>query len=248
VSDVPPGVTALFGGTSTTTSVTPPAGGTDMSTTLAVTGALGSANTPAGIATVIANLLASGCIDNSGIANALTSKLSAAQAAINGGQIQTAINTLGAFQTQVQAQSGKHISNSCTTTFTLLVVGTSLGVVHLASANVSAPSTNAAGILAADALSAITKLAGVNTADPIVGTVLNAPMGTMVTINGPSTMLSTMTDGTGFYYFANTGLVKGVSYTIKVPAPLPAGFNGVTPTSQIFTWGGKGLVFNFTLF
>jgi len=210
----------------------------------------GSANTPAGIATVIANLLASGCIDNSGIANALTSKLSAAQAAINGGQIQTAINTLGAFQSQVQAQSGKHISNSCTTTFTLIVTGTSLGEVHLASANVSAPSTNAAGILAADASMAITKLAGVNTADPIVGTVFNAPAGTMVTIlngAGTSTVLGpTTTDGTGFYYFANTGLVKGVSYSIKVT--VPAGFSGVTPTSQTFIWGGKGLAFNFTLF
>jgi FIMAH domain-containing protein len=246
VSDVPPGVTATLN----QLSVTPLPGIPDSTTTLTVSlgPTFGSANTPAGIATVIANLLASGCIDNSGIANALTGKLSAAQAALNGGQIQTAINTLGAFQSQVQAQSGKHISNSCTTTFTLIVTGTSLGEVHLASANVSATSTNAAGILAADASSAITKLAGANTADPIVGTVSNAPMGTVVTINGPSTMLSTMTDGTGFYYFANTGLVKGVSYTIKAPAPLPAGFNGVTPTSQIFTWGGKGLVFNFTLF
>jgi len=120
----------------------------------------------------------------------------------------------------------------------------------LASANVSAPSTNAAGILAADASSAITKLAGVNTADPIVGTVFNAAAGTMVTIwnaAGTSTVLGpTTTDGTGFYYFANTGLAKGVGYTIKVT--VPPGFNGVTPTSQTFTWGGKGLAFNFTLF
>jgi len=248
VSDVPPGVTATLN----QLSVTPSPGSTDSTTTLTVTvgPTFGSANTPPGIATIIANLLASGCIDNPGIANALTGKLSAAQAAINGGQIQTAINTLGAFQSQVQAQSGQHISNSCTTTFTLIVTGTSLGEVHLASANVSAPSTNAAGILAADASSAITKLAGVNTADPIVGTVFNAPAGTMVTIlngAGTSTVLGpTTTDGTGFYYFANTGLVKGVSYTIKVTVPV--GFSGVTPTSQIFTWGGKGLAFNFTLF
>lgn len=246
VSDVPPGVTATLN----QPFVTPLAGTTDLSTTLTVTGTFGSANTPAGIATVIANLLASGCIDNSGIANALTSKLSAAQAAINGGQIQTAINTLGAFKSQVQAQSGSHISGSCTTTFTLLVTGTSSGVVHLASANVSAASTNAAGILLTDASNAITKLAGVNTPDPIVGTVSNAPAGTMVSIlngTGTSTVLGpTATDGTGFYYFANTGLVKGVSYTIKVT--VPAGFSGVTPASPIFIWGGKGLVFNFTLF
>jgi hypothetical protein len=246
VSDVPPGVTATLNQPSVTPS---PAGSTDTSTTLTVTvgPSFGSANTPAGIATVIANLLASGCIDNSGIANALTSKLSAAQAAINGGQIQTAINTLGAFKSQVQAQSGNHISGSCTTTFTLLVTGTSSGVVHLASASVSATSTNAAGILFTDASNAITKLAGVNTPDPITGSVLNSSSGTKVTIsNGATVVLTAFTDPTGFYYFANTGLVKGVIYTIQVT--VPAGFNGVTPSSQIFTWGGKGLVFNFTLF
>jgi hypothetical protein len=244
VSNVPPGVTPTL----SQLIVTPSAGMTDSSTTLTVNvgAGFGSANTPAGIATVIANLLASGCIDNSGIANALTSKLSAAQAALSGGKIQTAINTLGAFQSQVLAQSGNHISNSCTTTFTLIVTGTA-GVVHSASVIVSDTSTNAAGILAADAQSAIARLGNANTADPIVGTVQNAPMGTMVTITGPSTALSAFTDATGFYYFPNTGLVKGVSYTIKVPT-VPPGFNGVTPASQIFAWGGKGLVFNFTLF
>jgi hypothetical protein len=244
VSDVPPGVTATLN----QLSVTPAPGSTDSTTTLTVTvgPTFGSANTPAGIATLIANLLASGCIDNSGIANALTSKLSAAQAAINGGQIQTAINTLGAFKSQVQAQSGNHISGSCTTTFTLLVMGTSSGVVHLASANVSATSTNAAGILFTDASNAITKLAGANTPDPITGTVFNAPAGTMVAILNGTGTVTTATDGTGFYYFANTGLVKGVIYTIQVT--VPAGFNGVTPTSQTFTWGGKGLAFNFALF
>jgi hypothetical protein len=120
----------------------------------------------------------------------------------------------------------------------------------LASANVSATSTNAAGILFTDASNAITKLAGANTPDPITGTVFNAPAGTMVAIlNGTGTVTvlgPTATDGTGFYYFANTGLVKGVIYTIQVT--VPAGFNGVTPTSQTFTWGGKGLAFNFTVF
>jgi hypothetical protein len=245
VSDVPPGVTAALNHTS----VTPSPGSTDSTTTLTVTvgPTFGSANTPAGIATVIANLLASGCIDNSGIANALTSKLSAAQAAINGGQIQTAINTLGAFKSQVQAQSGNHISGSCTTTFTLIVLGTSSGKVHLASANVSVTATNAAGILFTDASNAITKLAGANTPDPITGSVLNSSSGTKVTIsNGATVVLTAFTDPTGFYYFANTGRVKGVIYTIQVT--VPSGFNGVTPTSQTFTWGGKGLAFNFTLF
>lgn len=140
LSDVPTGVSALFG-TTPTTSVTPPSNGSVSSTlnvslgpsvtpsmfTLIVTG-----NAPpsrfdhltsvivtvrastSGVSTVIGDLLTSGCIDNAGIANALTSKLSAAQRAIGGDEIQTAINILTAFKNQVRAQTGKHISTSCT--------------------------------------------------------------------------------------------------------------------------------------
>src|SRR6266851_3808656 len=101
---------------------------------------------------------------------------------------------------------------------------------------------HAASLLFTDASNAITKLAGANTPDPITGTVFNAPAGTMVAIlngTGPSTVLGpTPTDATGFYYFANTGLVKGAIYIIQVT--IPFGFH-VTPTSQTFTWGGKGL-------
>jgi hypothetical protein len=67
-----------------------------------------------GVSTVIGDLLSSGCIDNAGFANALTSKLSAAQRAIGGDEIQTAINILTAFKNQVRAQTGKHIATSCT--------------------------------------------------------------------------------------------------------------------------------------
>src|SRR6266568_1121705 len=75
--------------------------------TLTVTGAFGTlthsskasvtvtANTSS-IGNVIGQLLTAGCIDNSGIGNALTSKLSAAQAAISAGDIQTAVNILTA--------------------------------------------------------------------------------------------------------------------------------------------------------
>jgi hypothetical protein len=140
LSDVPTGVLALFG-TTPTTSVTPPSNGSVSSTlnvslgpsvtpsmfTLIVTG-----NAPpspfdhltsvivtvrastSGVSTVIEDLLTSGCIDNAGIANALTSKLSAAQRAIAGEEIQTAINILTAFESQVRAQTGKHIATSCT--------------------------------------------------------------------------------------------------------------------------------------
>jgi hypothetical protein len=69
---------------------------------------------PAGISNVVGQLLAAGCIDNAGIANALTAKLTAAQNAIGAGNNKEAINILRAFIHQVQAQSGKHIVASCT--------------------------------------------------------------------------------------------------------------------------------------
>lgn len=50
-----------------------------------------------------------GLIDNAGIANALTSKIQAAQSAATTGQRQTAINILGAFENQLSAQTGKHV-------------------------------------------------------------------------------------------------------------------------------------------
>jgi hypothetical protein len=204
--------------------------------------------------TVIANLLASGCIDSAGVANALTSKLSAAQGALGSGQIQTAINTLGAFKSQVQAQAGKHISTSCTTTFTLIVSGTASSEVHLASANVSVASTNAANILLGDVTSLITRLAGVTAPDPITGFVLSggSPVGgaTVGIFNGstPVPGFTATSDATGFYYFSNsTALTTGVTYTVEMTG-IPGPFTSSTPSSQTFTWGGKGLaLMNFLL-
>jgi hypothetical protein len=66
------------------------------------------------ITNIIGQLLSAGCIDNSGIATSLTSKLAAAQAAINAGTTKTEINDLNDFKNEVQAQSGKHIAASCT--------------------------------------------------------------------------------------------------------------------------------------
>jgi hypothetical protein len=67
------------------------------------------------IANVIGSLVGQGCIDNSGIAFALTTKLSEAQGLISAGDFQDAISTLTALINQLQAQSGKHIALSCTT-------------------------------------------------------------------------------------------------------------------------------------
>jgi hypothetical protein len=66
--------------------------------------------TSAGIANVIADFVTTGDIDDSGIGNALTSRLAEAQAHINAGDRQTAVNVLGALLNQLHAQSGKHIT------------------------------------------------------------------------------------------------------------------------------------------
>jgi len=70
--------------------------------------------TPAGISNVVDQLLAAGCIDNAGIANALKAKLAAAQNAIAAGNDQEAINILRAFIHEVQAQDSKHLLAACT--------------------------------------------------------------------------------------------------------------------------------------
>jgi hypothetical protein len=72
------------------------------------------APSPAGISNVVDQLLAAGCIDNAGIANALKAKLAAAQNAIAAGNLKEAINILRAFIHQVQAQDGKHVLAACT--------------------------------------------------------------------------------------------------------------------------------------
>jgi hypothetical protein len=237
VSDVPAGFSASL----SPTSVNLTAGGTPTS---GLTVGISTSATTSGIATTIGNLLAAGCIDNAEIANALTSKVSAAQAAIGTGQIRTAINILAAFNSQVQAQAGKHISASCTTTFPLIVMGTATtGEIRLASTNITfTPAT----VLTGNVLGLISFLG--QSADPITGFVLqggspvvgatvnllNSALVPVAIAGNPAT-----TDATGFYYFANTNsLTKGASYTVQVVSP---------PAQQTFTWMGKGLAFNFTL-
>ena len=238
VADAPPGVTTSFG----TNPVTPTGAST---LTVSVGPTFGSATTTTDITTVIANLASSGCIDP-GTANALTSKLSAAQADIGGGKIQTALNVLGAFKSQVQAESGKHISTSCTATFTLAVEGKASALMHLARADANVTGTNAASILLADVATLMGTLSNVTSPDPITGFVFQGGLpvtGTTVSLLDSTSALvginmnPTMTDPTGFYYFANTGgLIKGANYTVQVGA-----------TSQTFTWLGKGLAINLTL-
>jgi hypothetical protein len=238
VSDVPPGLTASLSSTSTPSTLTV---------------GIASNATLSGITTIVGNLLATGCIDNHGIANALSSKLSAAQAALGKGQIQTAINVLAAFNNQIQAQAGKHITASCTTEFPLIVQGTATtnGEIRFASTNVIfSPAT----VLTSNVLGLITSLkASVATTDPITGFVVNSSGAgvqgaTVQLLDSLSNPVATAvgTDATGFYYFASTGsLTKGAIYTVQVTT-LPAPYTTSTP-AQTFTWGGKGLAFNFTV-
>jgi hypothetical protein len=65
--------------------------------------------TAAAIANVVTDFVHTGDIDSAGVANALSSKLSAAQSYISVGDLQDAMDVLGALINQVQAQSGKHI-------------------------------------------------------------------------------------------------------------------------------------------
>jgi FIMAH domain len=237
VSDVPAGFSASLA----SASVPLPSGGSASS---GLTVGISTSATTSGMATIIANLLAAGCIDNGGIANALTSKLSAAQMAIGAGKIQTAINVLMAFRDQVQAQSGKHIASSCTTSFPVIVEGSVGREARFASASITfTPAT----VITTNVVGLITSLkASVSSADPITGFVTdstgNGVQGVTVSIlNSLNAVVATAsTDITGFYFFATTSVLSvGSSYTIQVAVP-------VSPTYPPFTWTGKGLAFNFT--
>ncbi len=254
VSPSPVGVSASF----TANPVTPPSGGSASSTltvsvapfvtpstfALTVTGTSGSVTHSATVAitvsadassitNVIGNLLSAGCIDNSGIVTALTSKLSGAQAAIGAGNIQTAINILTAMKNQLQSQSGKHIATSCT---------------------IGGVTFNPVAVLLADVQALIDSLKVSMIPDPITGYVVNSSgagvSGATVSIinSGGSTVASAVTDITGFYYMATTGvLTPGVAYTLQVTG-LPSGFVSATPLSQSFTWQGTAAAFsNFVL-
>jgi hypothetical protein len=189
---------------------------------LGETSAVTQAN-PNDLSTVVGQLLAAGCIDNAGIANALTAKLAAAQSAITAGNLKTAINILSAFIHQVQAQSGKHILASCT---------------------LAGVTFDPAAVLIADARSIIDSLTMTATPNPITGSVVTATSSgisgatvSLVDSSGKTLAIAT-TDVTGFYFFPTTGLLStSGTYSISVTG-LPAGFTS-SSAAQIFTWTGS---------
>ncbi len=69
----------------------------------------GQATTIASLVACVEHCAQQGFINNQGVTNSLLAELDAAQAAQDNGQNGTAINLLGAFIQEVQAQAGKHI-------------------------------------------------------------------------------------------------------------------------------------------
>jgi len=173
-----------------------------------------------GITQVIGTDQALGCIDNSGIVNALTSKLASAQQLINAGKIQEAINTLTALLHQLEAQAGKHISTTCKDS--------------------NGNSFNPFQTLEDDVKALLASL-GVLKPNPVMGTVTNSNgfgiSGATITVqNSAKTIVtSTTADSTGFYFFAKTSVfVIGGNYTIRVSLSKP--YKSSTPSSQSFSW------------
>jgi hypothetical protein len=173
------------------------------------------------ITNLIGDLLNAGCIDNAGIGNALSSKLSAAQSAIGAGNIQTAINILTALKKQINAQAGKHIATSCT------IAGVAL---------------NPVTVLLLDVQGLIDSLRVSLIPDPITGYVVDAsgaglPGATVSILDAANNVVATATtDITGFYFMATTGVLSpAATYTLQVSG-LPAGFTSATPANQTFIW------------
>jgi len=251
VSAPPAGASASF----TTNPVTPPSGGSASSAlnvslgpsitpstfTLTLTGTSASVThsttasvtvtaDTSSIANVIGNLVSIGCIDNAGIGNALTSKLAAAQSYIRAGGIQDAINTLTALKNQINAQAGKHIATSCTST-------------------IGGVAFNPVTVLLTDVQSQINSLRISAFADPITGYVVDTNGsgvfgGTVSILDvGGNTVATATTDITGFYFFAMTNLLnQQSSYTVSLTG-LPAGFVSSAPSmSPAFTWTGSGMM------
>lgn len=182
-----------------------------------------------GTSGVIDDITAAGCIDNSGISGALINKLTDAQKFIDAGQIDNAVNTLSALLNQLQAQSDKHISSTCT---------------------VNGQTFNPIDVLIADVRAILADLKAPSPPNPIMGYVVN---GSNVGIAGATVSIlntanTATSDATGFYFFPNTAsLTIGNSFTAKVTG-FPAGFKSSSPASQSFTWQGNTLTLgNFVL-
>jgi hypothetical protein len=187
------------------------------------------AATTAGVTSVINTLLGLGCIDSAGVSNAFTTKLAQAQAAINAGDTQTAVNILTALLRQLQAQAGKHLKTTCTA---------------------NGQTFNPVTVLTTQVQSLLASLGATFKANPLMGNVLGTGgaeiKGAVVSLlNASKSVVATAeTDATGFYFFAKTsGLVTNAGYSVKVTR-LPKPYKKSTPATQTITWKGNTATFN----
>src|SRR5260370_36351192 len=190
-------------------------------------------STTGSITNLIGDLLNAGCIDVAGIANALSSKLSAAQSAIGAGNIQTAINILTALKKQINAQAGKHIATTCT------IAGVALSPVTVLLLHLQ-------GLI--DSL-CVSMIPDPNTGDVGDPNGAGLPGATVNTLDAANNVVATTTtDITGFYFLATTGVLSpGAAYNLQVTG-FPAGFASATPANQTFTWQGSAIaLINFCL-
>ena len=185
--------------------------------------------TSSGTSTVVGELQALGCINNTGISGSLLNKLATAQAEITAGDIKSAINTLDALLNEIEAQSGNHIGTTCTDSN-----GNQFNPVQVLIADVEALLASLQAMLPATVASA---------PNPIMGSAVNsnsAGLGgaTVSLFSGKGVVATAVTDATGFFYFpATSTLAAGSSYTVEVTA-YPAGYKKSTPASRTFVWGG----------
>lgn len=236
VSGAPSGASVSF----SSSSITPTSGGSSSATlnvslgptispttfNLTVTGASGSlthattlkvtvTSSTTSTGNVVQQFLTSGDINSSGVANALTSKLSAAQSYSSGGNYQATINTLTALENQLRAQSGHHLSPS------------------------------SANALLMDVQSMMSTTGNPVTGYVVNSSGAGVPGAIVTIFAGGTPVASASTDVTGFYYLPTTGvLAGGGTYTIEVTglagyttaAPASQTFTwGGTPLSFNFT-------------
>jgi hypothetical protein len=166
------------------------------------------------------DLVSLGCMDN--ISQSLLAKISVAQNLNGKGNNQTATNILAALINEVQAQAGKHISNTCKDSSgrPFDPVQLLLGDTQYLQGTLSPLKPNL-----------------------IIGSVLNASdvgiAGVTVNLNSSKTVIATATtDSVGLFYFPDASVLSaGANYTTKVT--LPKGYKSSTPSSLTFTWQGN---------
>jgi hypothetical protein len=181
--------------------------------------------THAGIQKVIQAFLNNGCM-LSGMSGAMDSELSASQVSIAGGDYQTGVNTLGAFDDQDEDDGGRHISRSCT---------------------IGGYTFNPVQVLHIDVRSLIDSYKTQYAASPITGYVLNSSnvgvAGAVVSIYNSSgqRVAGRVTDITGFFFFGKTSMLQSkATYTVKV-AFIPEGYSVSIPLTQSFTWSNAAV-------